>query len=214
MEALWPRPVSGLSRLVGGLSEAATILGDDHPFPVARSYAVSGVLLLIDVQKNMLLPPEPVPDAATVGPAIAAVLAEARAAGTVIVHIRNTGSEDDPDFPGAPGWELVHDVREGEHVVDKPLQDAFAETDLADLIPADAALTIVGMQSEYCVRETSLAALQRGHAVTLVRGAHATYPGKIDAHSGVLAAADVSARIETELAAAGASIVDVADVNF
>lgn len=175
---------------------------------------MSQVLLLIDVQKNMLLPPEPVPDADAVGPAIAAVLAGARAAGAVIVHIRNTGSEDDPDYPGTPGWELLHDVLAGEHIVDKPRCDAFAGTDLAGLLPDDAALTVIGMQSEYCVRETVLAACQRGHAVTLVHGAHATYPAEIDAHSGVLTASEVSARVETELAAAGVSVINVADVKF
>jgi nicotinamidase-related amidase len=69
---------------------------------------MASVLLLVDVQKNMLLPPEPVPDADSVAVAIEEVLERARSAGAVVVHIRNNGGEGDPDAPGVPGWELVH----------------------------------------------------------------------------------------------------------
>ncbi|HEY3866900.1 MAG TPA: isochorismatase family protein [Actinocrinis sp.] len=165
------------------------------------------VLLLIDVQNNMLLPPEPVPDAAAVGPAIRGVLGRARERGATVVHIRNAGGSGDPDEPGTSGWELVHEVRGGESVVDKDHPDAFQETDLADVIPPNAPLVLVGMQSEYCVRETALAALDRKHPVTLVRGAHATYPGDEPAEV-------TSRQIEEELAKAGVKIVDPADVEF
>lgn len=75
------------------------------------------------------------------------------------------------------------------------------------LVPASAAVVVAGMQSEYCVRETSLSALRRGHRVTLVRGAHATYDG--DAPAGTIAR-----RIEEELGAAGVSVVDREDLAF
>jgi nicotinamidase-related amidase len=165
------------------------------------------VLLLVDVQRNMLLPPEPVPGADAVAEAIAGVLRRAREGGATVVHIRNNGGPGDPDTPGTAGWELVHEVREGEHVVDKDKPDAFAGTGLAKLVPASAAVVVAGMQSEYCVRETSLSALRRGHQVTLVRGAHATYDGD-------LPAAAISRRVEEELAAAGASLVDREQVTF
>jgi hypothetical protein len=55
------------------------------------------------------------------------------------------------------------------------------------------------------VRETSLAALRRGLAVQLARGAHATYD------EGAQTAAEISAAIEAELAQAGARIVDPGD---
>lgn len=169
--------------------------------------AVTSVLLLVDVQRNMLLPPEPVPDAATVGPAIERVLRQARAAGTRVVHIRNTGGTGDPDEPGTPGWALVHDVRADEHVVDKPTSDAFTGTDLADHVPENARVVIVGMQSEYCVRATALAALARDHPVAVVRGAHATYADGEPADG-------IAARVEAELADAGVAIVDPAELSF
>jgi nicotinamidase-related amidase len=168
---------------------------------------VAPVLLLIDVQNNMLLPPEPVPGAEAVSAAIDDVLAGARSAGAGVIHVRNNGSAGDPDAPGTPGWALVHDVRDGEHVVDKDEPDAFAGTGLAALIPESAGVVVAGMQSEHCVRATSLSALRRGHPVTLVRDAHATYDGEVPART-------VSERVERELAAAGVSIVDRKDLTF
>lgn len=161
---------------------------------------MSTALLLVDVQKNMLDAPEPVPQAGPVGSTIEACLARAREAGWTVAHIRNTGGDDDPDAPGTPGWELVHAVRDGEHVVDKHECDAFDGTPLGELIPPSTTVVLVGMQSQYCVRETALAALKRGHAVKLVRGAHATYDdGK--------PAAEVSAEVERELAEAGVEVI-------
>jgi nicotinamidase-related amidase len=165
------------------------------------------VLLLVDVQRNMLGPPEPVPAAASVGAALAGLLDRARAAGAPVVHIRNNGSSGDPDAPGSPGWELIHPVAPGEHVVDKYEPDAFSAKELPGLVPASATVVVAGMQSEYCVRATSLAALSRGNTVVLARGAHATYDGEEPATA-------VSASVEAELEAAGVAVVDHDKVEF
>jgi nicotinamidase-related amidase len=163
---------------------------------------MTSVLLVVDVQADMLLPPEPVPDAGTVGPAIERVLDRARAAGARVVHIRNTGGPGDPDEPGTPGWELIHRPRDGEPVLDKTTADAFASTDLADRIPPGTGVVLIGMQSEFCVRDTALGALGHGYRVTLVRGAHATYD------------AGVAEQVEAELAGAGVDVVEPADLAF
>jgi nicotinamidase-related amidase len=112
-------------------------------------------LLLIDVQRNMLLPPQPVPDAPAVGPRIAGILDQARRDGAMVIHVRNNGGEDDPDAPGTTGWELIHDVAGHEAVVDKRTPNGFAGTELGNLLVDASEVVIVGMQSEYCVRETS-----------------------------------------------------------
>ncbi|MFI5608914.1 isochorismatase family protein [Amycolatopsis sp. NPDC051903] len=168
---------------------------------------MSPVLLLIDVQHNMLRPPEPVPAAEPVSAAIAAVLARARDAGAQVVHVRNNGSADDPDAPGTPGWALIHEVLPGEQVVDKTAPDSFAGTPLATVLPAGAPLVVAGLQSDFCVRATTLAALKRGHPVTLVTDAHATYDGEVPA-------AEESARVSAELAEAGASLEPSEVVRF
>ena len=165
------------------------------------------VLLMIDVQRNMLEPPNAVPDATAVGPAIAGILETARDAGATVIHVRNNGTDGDPDQPGTDGWQLIHPVREGEAVVDKTTPDSFAGTDLADFVPDGAPIVAIGMQSEYCVRTTALASLERGHTVTVVHGAHATYDDGQPA-------ADISRGVEDELRAAGATIASAGDKLF
>jgi nicotinamidase-related amidase len=165
------------------------------------------VLMLVDTQRNMLLPPEPVPDSDRVMALLKDLLDRARVAGVPVVHVRNNGGAEDPDRPGTTGWELVFDAQPGEAVVDKHQPDGFAGTNLADLIPPAAPVVIAGMQSEYCIRATALAALDRGHPVTLVRGAHATYDGE-------LPAGQVSQRIEAELSAAGVGLADPDGLPF
>ncbi len=176
--------------------------------PALPSGTMTSVLLLVDVQRNMLLPPEPVPDAATVALAIETVLDKARHANAQVVHIRNTGGSGDPDEPGTDGWQLVHAVEPGEITVDKPEPNAFAGTDLADHIPADAHLIIVGMQSDHCVSATARAAVERGHAVTVVRGAHATYPG------GGESAREIAERVDMELVRNGVVVTGERELNF
>lgn len=165
------------------------------------------VLLLVDVQRNMLEPPEPIPGAPAIGAAIADVLRRARSAGSTVVHIRNNGGADDPDAPGSAGWELVHEVLADERVIDKYQPDAFADTGLADLLPATADVVIVGMQSEYCIRETSLSALRLGHTVRLVRGAHGTYDGELSAD-------EVAAGVELEVGDAGVDVIQPPELLF
>jgi len=165
------------------------------------------VLLMIDVQRNMLDPPTPVANATVIGTAIAGVLESARDAGATVIHVRNNGTEGDPDQPGTDGWQLVHPARDGEPVVDKTTPDSFAGTGLAAFVPDGAPIVVIGMQSEYCVRATSLAALERRHPVTVVTGAHATYDDDKPA-------ADISKDVEDELRAAGATIGSVDDKLF
>ena len=66
---------------------------------------------------------------------------------------------------------------------------------------------IAGLQSEYCVRATTLTALARGHRVTLASGAHGTYPEQ-------RSPAEISAAVERELAAAGATVTPFGETAF
>lgn len=155
----------------------------------------------------MLEPPEPVPDAPAVSAALSSLLARARAAGVPVIHVRNTGDAGDPDEPGTPGWELALPTEPSESIVDKGECDAFAGTPLGTLVSPAAEVIVAGMQSEYCIRETTLGALRRGNRVVLAAGAHTTYDGKQSASA-------VAQSIEDELAAAGATITPHEKVIF
>jgi nicotinamidase-related amidase len=169
-------------------------------------------LLLIDLQRNMLEPPEQVPCAARLLGVVDDLVQRARSAGTPIVHVRHNGSnEQDPDFPGTPGWELGLIPVEGEAIVDKFERDAFAGTGLAALIPAGSTIVTAGLASDYCVRETVLSGLRQGYAMRLVRGGHGAYGDDGDdgdREGGGKSGEQVEKEIEQELQEAGAEIVE------
>ncbi|KAH9847803.1 Isochorismatase hydrolase [Lenzites betulinus] len=174
------------------------------------------VLISLDVQAGMLDdPPRGIPAASTVGQNIAAILAHARASPTPprIVHIRNCGGPGEDDEPGAPGWQLVHTPLPGEFVIDKRKNNAFAGTELAELVPTDAEIVLIGLQSDFCIRATCSAALSRGNEVLLVRGAHATYDRvEVLNHGTITPAAVVESEIEGELEEAGVVLLEMKDL--
>jgi nicotinamidase-related amidase len=132
---------------------------------------MSPVLLLADV----------VPESDAVAAAVEDVLVQARNSGVVVVHIRDNDQRH------------AHEVLDGEQVVTAPEPDAFTGTALAEVLPSQASLVLVGMWSEDGIRATALAALARGHDVTLVSAAHDE---------------KILERVTQELTAAGGSVVD------
>ncbi|KAI0328299.1 Isochorismatase hydrolase [Cubamyces sp. BRFM 1775] len=174
------------------------------------------VLIVLDVQVGMLSPPPAgVPSASTVGPNIAAILSYARALTPPprIVHVRNCGDAGEADERGAPGWQLVHAPLPGEFVVDKRKNNAFAGTDMGEIVPPTAQIVMVGMQSDFCIRATCSAALARGNEVLLVRGAHATYDRvEVLDHGTITPASVVEAEIEGELEEAGVVLLEMKDL--
>ena len=166
--------------------------------------------MLIDVQRNMLEPPTPVPSAASTRGALQDLLTRARQADALVIHVQNDGPPGEPDEPGTDGWELVFPVSPGELVVRKDQSDTFAANpalakDLADMGITE--VVIAGMQSNYCVAESSRGALKRGLRAILASGAHATYDENEPASV-------ISARIERELAAEGVTVIPFGEVSF
>lgn len=172
------------------------------------------VLLLIDVQTYLLRDPENggVPAAHTVRKNIESILLKARCEKHPprIIHVRNSGEPGEPDEPNTPGWQLFFRPLSYEPVVDKKKNNAFAGTNLGELIPKDAEIIVVGMQSDFCVRATCSAALDRGNDVILIRGAHATLDRKeIWNYGGVTKAHFIETEIEAELEEAGVTVFDM-----
>ncbi len=135
-------------------------------------------LLLVGVQRNMLEGSTPVPAAGQVRPALQSLLARARTAGALVVHIQNDGPQGSPDEPGTEGWELVFAPVPGELAVRKTEPDVFtADACLAPALTARGVdrVVVAGMQSNYCIAQTSRGALRHRFTVLLASGAHATY---------------------------------------
>jgi len=142
----------------------------------AKGADVADVLLVIDVQRALL---------DELGPArgeellstLVPLLERARAGRLPVVYVRHDGSPHEL-IPGTPAWEIASAIapRAGEPIVDKRSPDAFAGTNLADVLAQLDAdhLIITGMQTDVCVNATISTAAERGYRLTLVADAHAT----------------------------------------
>jgi nicotinamidase-related amidase len=144
-----------------------------------RGSAPVSALLVIDAQMNLLDGPTAVPSAVEMTARVAALLAAARNAGALVVHLQNDGRPGARDEPGSPGWAIHPAVepRSDEPLLRKRGDDGFEGTHLEALLRQAGVrrFAVVGLLSEMCVSATIRAAFARGFEVLLVRGAHATY---------------------------------------
>lgn len=174
---------------------------------------MSTVLLVVDAQVNMLNDPSQggVPSSRTIYTNIESLLTSARSAPShpAIIHVRNCGTEGDPDIPHTPGWELALTPHPDEKIIDKHECNSFEGTNLADYVPEGSTIVVCGMQSQWCIRATCLGALEKGYTVKLVHGAHATYDDSSEVTAQV-----IQARIEKELMEAGVHLVHMTDDLF
>ncbi len=194
------------------------------------------VLLLLDVQQAMLEPPPiGVPASSQVHSNLSEILSYARRAAAastplvtttpsdnyfspssrpLVIHVRNNGDSGELDDPSTPGWQLIFPPIPGEIVIDKRKNNAFAGTNLGDIIPHEAEIVVAGFQTDYSIRATCSAALGRGNEVLLIRGAHATYDRIEVLHGGgITPASKIEEEIEAELEEAGVHLLDMKDVD-
>lgn len=138
------------------------------------------------------------PDADDLLPRLAARLEEAREAGWTIVHVQNDGDEGEMDAPGELLWPLMLPPQAGEIQVNKNVPNTFESNpqlaqQLRDLGVTE--ITMIGCQSEMCVRATAYGAKEAGFAVTVPAGLHGTYD------SDGKTADQIKAEVDSELAA-------------
>ncbi|GAA1394219.1 isochorismatase family protein [Luteococcus peritonei] len=147
---------------------------------------------------------------------IADLVARARLAETPVVWVRDEGLD-----PESADWQLMPQLipEMGEQVVEKRWPDAFAETELDDVL-ADAGadhVWLVGAQSDFCIRSTHWGGLHRGYDMTLVEDAHSTVPTRLD---GQLVPAEQMVALVNRLAwtsrvpGASSQLCRAADVDF
>jgi nicotinamidase-related amidase len=142
----------------------------------------SAVLLVIDIQRGAFdgarCPPI---DRATelVGNARALVDA-ARESGTPVVFVQHCDEPGQAFEEGTPHWDFHEELAPlpDDHVVKKYSSSAFENTDLGRRLLALSAkeLVVCGLQSEFCVYNTSRSALELGYLVHLAQDAHGTWP--------------------------------------
>lgn len=154
---------------------------------------MSRALLLIDLQEDFLGAPGLVPARGEVVAGAAALLAQARAAGMPVVHVRTTVHRDAvPDqrmshwrrdgvwrcVAGTPGHEPPPALQPvpGEHVVHKTHFSAFADGALAEWLLARGVdeVWLAGVHTHACIRASALDADRLGLAVRIVADAVAS----------------------------------------
>lgn len=198
-QAMADTPPPTLMQIVGAKQETARLS--------------DSVLVIIDAQREYVdgkLRLSGIEDSLAAG---AKLLARARAAGTPIVHVvhRGGGALFNPQgvyfeiaAPLAP--------RAGENVVQKTLPNAFAGTNLQDLLVKVGRkhLIVIGYMTHNCVSSTVRAALDLGYRTTVVAAATATRDLP-DGHGGTLSATTVQSASLAALSDRIAKIVQNAE---
>ncbi|WP_284332527.1 cysteine hydrolase family protein [Dyella flagellata] len=119
---------------------------------------------------------------------VAVAVDRARAAGVPIVWVQHNDDELRRD---TPEWQWVPELKplESESRIHKQFNSSFEETPLLSLLEHHGVSHIVlaGAASNWCIRATAYAALERGFDLTLVEDAHTT--GDMELEPGRLVAA-------------------------
>jgi len=159
-------------------------------------------LVVIDAQgeyREGRLPLEGIDPALAV---LAGLLERARTAGGVVIHVAHKGRAGGLFDRDAAGGAILAAAapREGEAVVEKPLPNAFARTDLAERLAGRKELVIVGFQTHMCVSSTARAALELGYRVTIAADACATRALPDPVTGGAISGAEIHRHALAELA--------------
>ena len=140
---------------------------------------MSKALMIIDVQACMFFGDWKIPDSADLLARIGDRLLQARVEGVPVIHVQNDGGADEMDAPGEPYWHLVFGALDNELVFRKTKPNLFENLEVVKGLRARGITTleIVGVQSEICVRSTSIGAMENNFEVLLDRNMHATFDG-------------------------------------
>lgn len=140
----------------------------------------------------------------------ARVIADARAKGDTVIHIRHESHPDIPFFvPGTDGVRIHPKVAPavGERVLVKNHPNAFLKTELKQTLDEQGIqeVTVVGAMSHMCIDATARAASDFGYKVTVVHDACATRD--LEFEGKVVPAAQVHTALMSALAFAYATVV-------
>ncbi len=139
-------------------------------------------LLVIDVQTGAFDGQRyvPIADADRLLSTTQGLIAAARAARLPVIHVQHSEGAGELFEEGSAQWHIHASVAPaaGERVVGKRESSAFVGTALeAELRERGiTTLAVCGLQSEHCVTNTTLAALERGFDVLLAHDGHGTWP--------------------------------------
>ncbi|MDD3050392.1 MAG: cysteine hydrolase [Candidatus Cloacimonetes bacterium] len=103
------------------------------------------------------------------------VIDKARSDNIPVIWVQHS---DERLIANSENWKIVPElqVRDNEFKIEKHFNSCFEETELENILGNLNAtnLVLVGAATNWCVRATAYAALERGYDVTLVEDAHST----------------------------------------
>jgi nicotinamidase-related amidase len=131
-----------------------------------------GVLMVVDVQVGVM---QEAWDAPRVIGNVARAVERARGQGVPVVWVQHG---DEQLAFGSPPWQWVPELvpRPGEVLIHKQFNSSFENTTLEDELAQRGAthICLAGASSNWCIRATAYAALERGYDLTLIDDAHTT----------------------------------------
>jgi nicotinamidase-related amidase len=138
------------------------------------------VLLVVDVQVGVMAECW---DAPRIVRNVARTVERARELGVPVIWVQHA---DEQLVRGSPAWQWVPELvpGDGEARIHKGFNSAFEQTGLEDELARVGAshLVLAGAATNWCIRATAYAALERGYDLTLVNDAHTT--GSMDLEDG------------------------------
>lgn len=130
------------------------------------------VLLVVDVQMGVM---RSAWDSARIIHNIGTVVEKARSQHIPVIWVQHT---DDELVQDSPDWQIVPELvpAAGEMRISKNYNSAFEQTPLEETLAGLGAVHIVltGAATNWCIRATAYAAIERGYDLTLISDAHTT----------------------------------------
>ena len=130
------------------------------------------VLLVVDVQVGVV---GEAWEAARVVGNVARAVERARAESVPVVWVQHA---DEQLAHGSPAWQWVPELvpADGEPLIHKHHNSSFEQTALEDELARIGAthIALAGAATNWCIRATAYAALERGYDLTLIEDAHTT----------------------------------------
>jgi len=132
------------------------------------------ILLIVDVQVGVM---STTWDAPRIIGNINTAVEKARSQGVPVGWVQHSEEEL---AHGSPDWQLVPELHpaEGEIRINKSFNSSFEQTPLEETLAALGVthIFLAGAATNWCIRATAYAALERGYDLTLIKDAHTTEP--------------------------------------
>lgn len=152
------------------------------------------VLLVVDAQVGVL---QAAWDAERICENIGVAVHKARSQGIPVIWVQHT---DDELVRDSPEWQVAAALApaEGELRIDKQFNSSFEQTPLEETLARLGAthIALAGAATNWCIRATAYAALDRGYDLTLVEDGHTTEAIE-SADNTPIAAADIVRELNT-----------------